>query len=77
MQPHSQSRVVVCKWLGVPLDFKEALRFFRLAGQGDEAAQTNLGWLYRDGLGVPQDYNEAARFYRLAADQGVAVAQAL
>jgi S1-C subfamily serine protease len=61
---------------GVPQDFAEAVRWYRLAAaQGNAPAQNNLGAMYGNGEGVPQDYAEAARWYRLAADQGYAPAQ--
>ena len=61
---------------GVPQDYAEAMRWYRLAAdQGHAAAQTNLGVMYGTGEGVPQDYAEAMRWYRLAADQGHAAAQ--
>ena len=41
---------------GVPQDYSEALRLFRLAAeQGLDIAQYNLGNMYQDGEGVPQD----------------------
>ena len=61
---------------GVPRDFKEAVRWYRLAAdQGDAGGQFLLGGMYGDGRGVPQDLKEAVRWYRLAADQGYAFAQ--
>ncbi|MDA9318678.1 sel1 repeat family protein [Octadecabacter sp.] len=61
---------------GVPQDYAEAVRLYRLAAdQGDANAQYNLGNMYANGQGVPQDYAEAVRLYRLAADQGDANAQ--
>jgi len=61
---------------GVPQDYAEAQRRFRLAAnQGNATAQYNLGLMYADGQGVAQDYAEAARWYRLAADQGQSDAQ--
>jgi hypothetical protein len=61
---------------GVPQDYKEAVKWYRLAAdQGDAMAQFNLGLMYSGGPGVPQDYKEAAKWYRLAADQGNAIAQ--
>ena len=57
--------------MGVPLDYKEAVRWYRLAADQESAeAQSNLGTCYASGKGVPQDYAEAVRRYRLAADQG-------
>ena len=60
---------------GVPQDYSEAFRWYRLAAeQGHAGAQHNLGVAYDDGAGVPQDYSEAFRWYRLAAEQGIATA---
>ncbi len=36
-----------------------------LAQQGNPEAQTNLGFMYHEGLGMPRDYKEAARWYRI------------
>ena len=61
---------------GVPQDYREAVRWYRMAAdQGDADAQFNLGVMYDNGRGVPQDYAEAVRWYRKAADQGYADAQ--
>lgn len=61
---------------GVPQDFTEATKWYRLAAdQGNASAQAGLGWLYRTGNSVPQDYTEAAKWYGLAARRGVAPAQ--
>ena len=61
---------------GVPQDYAEAARWYRLAAdQGLAEAQYNLGLMYAEGEGVPRDDAEAVRWYRLAADQGDAEAQ--
>lgn len=61
---------------GVPQDFKQALKWYRLAAQqGDATAQFNLGVMYRRGVGAPQDDRQAFKWYRLAAEQGDANAQ--
>ena len=53
---------------GVPQDYVEAVRWYRLAAdQGFAAAQLNLGVMYDRGRGVPQDYVEALRWVNLAA----------
>ena len=53
---------------GVPQDFKEAVRWYRLAAdQGHAGAQNNLGAMYNNGLGVPQDFKEAVR-WKVRAD---------
>ena len=61
---------------GVPQDYAEAVRWYRLAAeQGNAWAQHNLGAMYYKGQGVAKDYTEAMRWYRLAAEQGSAYAQ--
>ena len=61
---------------GVPQDYREARRWYRLAAaKGHADAQFNLGVMYDNGHGVPQDYKEAVRWYRLAAEQGDVQAQ--
>jgi uncharacterized protein len=68
--------VMYDKGKGVPQDYPEALKWYRLAAtQGDALAQYNLGVMYDMGKGVPQDYAEALKWYRLAAAQGDAEAQ--
>ena len=62
--------------LGVPQDYKEAVRLYTLAAkQGHAKAQYNLGLMYRNKQVVPQDYEEAVRLYTLAAEEGFAEAQ--
>ena len=61
---------------GVPQDFAEGVRWFRLAAeQGHALAQCVLGAMYYFGAGVPQNFAEAVRWSRLGAEQGQAVAQ--
>ena len=61
---------------GVPQDFTEAVKWFRLAAnQGVAFAQYSLGVAYDFGTGVPKDFTEAVKWYRLAAAQGYALAQ--
>jgi len=56
---------------GVPQDYQEAVKWYRLAAaQGNTPAQYSLGLAYERGQGVPQDYQEAVKWYRLAAAQG-------
>jgi uncharacterized protein len=59
---------------GVPPNYSEALKWFRLATD-QPSAQNMLGNMYANGQGVPQNYVEAAKWYRLAANQGQASAQ--
>lgn len=62
--------------MGVPQDYTEAIKWFRLAAnQGKASGQLDLGDMYREGHGVPQDYVEAGKWYRLAAVQGESKAQ--
>jgi predicted aspartyl protease len=62
---------------GVPKDYHEAIKWYRLAeAQGAPAlAQHNLGRMYENGWGVSKDYGEAIKWYRRAASQGEAYAQ--
>jgi TPR repeat protein len=46
-----------------------------LADTGHPAAQSNLGYMYEEGLGVTIDLSEAARWYRMAAEQGDSYSQ--
>ena len=68
--------VMYVKGEGVPQDYKESLKWYRLAAeQGLAKAQYNLGVMYVKGEGVPKDYKEAVKWYRLSAEQGYAEAQ--
>ena len=50
---------------GVPQDYTEAVKWFRLAVLWGRAnAQYNLGFMYANGQGVPQDYTEAVKWFR-------------
>ena len=61
---------------GVPENYAEAVKWFRLAAaQGYAGAQYNLGLMHHYGLGVPENLAEAVKLYRLAAKQGDADAQ--
>ena len=54
---------------GVTQDFKEAVKWYRLAaGQGD--AQFNLGVMYDNGQGVPQDYVLAHMWFNICGSTG-------
>lgn len=53
---------------GVLQDYKEALRWLRLAAeQGNGIAQLNLGAMYADGEGVSQDFALAHMWANVAA----------
>ena len=45
------------------------------AEAGNEAAQNNLGILYREGKGITQNYSEAIKWFQRSADQGSAWGQ--
>jgi TPR repeat protein len=61
---------------GVPQDYSEAARWYRIAAeQGVAYAQNNLGILYQRGRGVQQSYAEAARWFLRGAEQGDEYAQ--
>jgi len=56
---------------GVPQDYAEAVRWYRLAAeQGDALAQNNLGTMYGRGLGVPQDHATAHMWLNIAVANG-------
>jgi hypothetical protein len=57
-------------------DYATALNeLIPLAEQGNAAAQSALGLMYRRGLGVPKNRKAAIKRYTLAAEQGLAQAQ--
>lgn len=61
---------------GVPLDYAEALRWYRRAAmQGDTNGQANLAWMYEMGFGTLPDFHQAEYWYRRAANGGNARAQ--
>ena len=61
---------------GVPKDYVEAARWFRLAAeQGDVTAQFILGSMYDSSNIGPMDCAEAVKWWRLAAEQGHVDAQ--
>ena len=54
---------------GVPQNFQQAAKWYRLAAdQGLAEAQNNLGDSYYSGQGLTQDFKQAAKWFRLAAD---------
>ena len=57
--------------IGVPQDYKEAVKWYRLAAeQGDAEAQNNLGVMYDKGRGIDQDYVMAYMYWDIAAVNG-------
>ena len=63
--------------IGVKLDMKEAVKYYRMAAnRGCADAQLSYGRLFHEGSSVTQqDYAEGARLYKLAADQGLTSAE--
>lgn len=62
--------------MGVPQDYKEAVRWLRLSANQDHAtAQYKLAQMFIDGKGVSQNYQEAAKLLRAAAEQNEPAAQ--
>lgn len=56
---------------GVPQDYAEAVKWYRLvAEKGYGNAQNYLGLLYAMGQGVPQNYSEAYVWYSITAASG-------
>jgi len=61
-------------------DYKEAIKYLKLALKSDEknivANAANLyGFLYMNGNGTLQDFNEAEKYFRIAASNGLALAK--
>jgi uncharacterized protein len=68
--------LMYAKGEGVIQDYKEAVKWYRLAAdQGFFYAQNNLGLMYEHGQGVHQDYKEAVKWYRLLAEEGYPIGQ--
>jgi TPR repeat protein len=56
---------------GVPRDYTEAVKLYRLsAAQGNANGQVQLGVMYALGHGVPQDYVKAHLWANLAGAKG-------
>ena len=59
------------KGLGVPQDYKTAVKWYRLAAeQGHAKSQTNLGTMYGKGVGVEQSHVYAAMWTAIAGSNG-------
>ena len=56
---------------GVAQDFKEAVKWYRLAAaQGYESAQVNRGAMYYEGQGIAEDFIRAYMWLSIAAAKG-------
>ena len=63
--------VIQRKGEGVPKDYKEAVKWYRLASeQGNAKAQASLGFMYDSGKGVLQDKTMAYMWYNIASANG-------
>lgn len=61
---------------GVPRDYAEAVKWYRLAAdQGQAKSRFMLGVIHERGQGMSPDYFEAVKWYRAAAEQGYIPAQ--
>lgn len=61
---------------GVPMDLKEALKWFRKAATYERPdAQYKIGVMYDRGLGLKQDYRKALFWYGKSAKNGFGLAQ--
>ena len=65
-----------CGKHGVPIDDKEAVRWYtKAADQGDPYAQFNLGWYYAMGIVVTKDEKRAVDLFSEAAAKGSGLAE--
>jgi TPR repeat protein len=56
---------------GVPKDYGESVKWYRLASiRGEAFAQHSLGFMYMQGWGVLQDYVQAHMWFNIAAANG-------
>ena len=76
MQAQAKLGLIYGNGRGVPVDYGEAVKWYRKAAeQGDANAQNNLGLMCQNGWGVSIDYAEAIKWFRKAAEQGLLKAQ--
>mgnify|MGYP000451084870 CR=1 FL=1 len=62
--------------MGVPLNYAEAVRLFRLsAKQGHSAAINSLGTMYSNGWGIDKNKTEGIKLYQKSAEMGNPSAQ--
>jgi TPR repeat protein len=56
---------------GVPQNYSESLKWYRLVAQRQDAgAEYSIGKFYDEGHGVPKDTAEAVKWFRLASEHG-------
>ncbi|MBT3921641.1 MAG: tetratricopeptide repeat protein [Nitrospina sp.] len=66
-----QNNLGTMYYLGVPPNYKEAVKWFRLsADQQHATAQYNLGLMYGNGQGVPKDFALAHMWWTIAGSNG-------
>ncbi len=77
MQAQKWLAIIYYDGLGVPINYPEALIWFKEAAeQGDATSQYFLGIMYNRGQGLlSSNFIEAANWYKKAAEQGIADAQ--
>ena len=65
-----------CNGEGVPKDYAEAVKWYRLAAdQGDANAQSEVGRMYYEGAGVPKDLVQAHVWSNIAGANGSEIAK--
>ena len=75
------AQIALARWYtqgikSLPIDYKEAMRFARLAAaQGHLNAACLIGVLFDKGHGVAENRDEACKWYRQAAEQGEAASK--
>jgi TPR repeat protein len=68
--------VMNLKGCGTPVDYKEAVRLFKIGAQKNHPdSQVALGVLMVEGIGLPQNHIQASRLFKQAAKNGNADAQ--
>ena len=63
---------VMSEWgNGVPKDYTEALKWYKLSAEGSHRdAQNNLGAMYSKGEGTDQSFVEALKWYVISSENG-------
>ncbi|HEX5329685.1 tetratricopeptide repeat protein [Sulfuricurvum sp.] len=68
--------IMSLKGYGTPIDYKEAVRIFKIGAQKNHAdSQVALGVLMIEGIGLPQNHLQASRLFKQAAKNGNSDAQ--
>src|SRR6516164_5436045 len=76
MRGFSSFFIVIAVCASIALGQDDPVQVRKAAERGNAAAQTNLGYMYDNGLGgLPKDAVQAVYWYRKAAEQGIPTAQ--